>query len=211
MTYVEIGATFLTTFLGVFLAFGLENYRQRRRTTAWVRRHLAHLLGGLAGEVSNADAVDGLLREQQEACTAWLTAQDGVTERQWELLGGVLNTTGPDFGALLRSEAITVLPTDLALALASTEYGAAILDQATEAARRAHEHVLPLWYDRVVPLALADRRRVERFRETLGEVAARVAVVREPLRSTVAAARAWLGPASTLDALAARSAVTSQA
>jgi hypothetical protein len=120
MTYVEIGATFLTTFLGVFLAFGLENYRQRRRTTAWVRRHLEHLLGALGGEVSNADAVDGPLREQRDACTAWLTAQDGLTDRQWELVGA------------------------------------------------------------------------ERFRDSLEQVAAQVAAVRAPLRSTVTAARAWL-------------------
>jgi hypothetical protein len=193
MTYVEIGATFLTTFLGVFLAFGLENYRQRRRTTAWVRRHLEHLLGALGGEVSNADAVEGLLREQRDACTAWLTAQDRLTDRQWELVGGVVNTSGPDFGALLRSEAITVLPTDLALALANTEYGGAILDQVTHEARRAHEHVLTLWYERVVPLSPADRRRVERFRDSLEQVAAQVEAVRAPLHSTVTAARAWLG------------------
>jgi hypothetical protein len=199
MAYVEIGATFLTTFLGVFLAFWLENSRRRRRTTAWVRRHVAHLLDLLSGEESNADAVDGLLRDQREACTAWITAQDGVTERQWELLSGVVNTSRPDFGALLRSEAITVLPTDLALALASTEYGGAILDMASDGARRAHEHVLPLWYDRVVQLAPADRRRVERFRDALGEVATQVGVVREPLRSTVAAARAWLGSAPKVD------------
>jgi hypothetical protein len=81
------------------------------------------------------------------------------------MLGGIVNTSGPDFGALLRSEAITVLQTDLALALAlaSTEYGGAILDKATEGARRAHEHVLPLWYDWAVPVAPADRRRVEGF------------------------------------------------
>jgi hypothetical protein len=192
MAYVEIGATFLTTFLGVFLAFGLENYRQRRRTTAWVRRHLEILLGSLGGEVSNADAVVELLREQQGACTAWLTAQDALTDRQWELLGDVVNTSGPDFGAMLRSEAITVLPTDLASALATTEYGAATLDQVTREARQAHEQVLVLWYDRVVPLSPADRRRVERFRDALEQVAAQVEAVRAPLRSTVAAARSWL-------------------
>jgi hypothetical protein len=198
MAYVEIGATFLTTFLGVFFAFWLENLRQRRRTTVWVRRHVAHLLGGLVGELSNADAVDGLLAEQRAACTAWLAAQDGVTERQWELLGGVVDTRGPDFGALLRSEAITVLPTDLALALASTEYGGAILDRATESARRAHEYVLPLWYERVMPMSAAERRRVERFRDSLGDVAAQVVAVRDPLQATVSAARAWLDPTSTV-------------
>lgn len=192
MVYVEIGVAFVTTFLGVFLAFGLENYRQRRRTTAWVRRHLAHLRGVLSGELTTTDAVDQVLQRQVDACTAWMAAQEDLNVEQWELIGTVINARGPDFGAILRSEAISVLPADLALALAQTEYGASVLEHVLRSAQRAQDDLLPLVYDRTVPLSAADRRRVERFREALSAVAAQAHEVRMPLAAVVSATDAWL-------------------
>ena len=192
MAYVEIGAAFVTTFLGVFLAAGLENYRQRRRTTAWVRRHLAHLRSVLSGELTNADLVDQLMQRQIDACTAWLRAREDLSDEQWELIGTVVNASRPDFGAILRSEAITALPTDLALALAQVEYGAGVLEHVLRSAQRAQDDLLALFYDRVVPLSTPDRRRVERFREALTGVAAQAREVRVPLAAVVSATDAWL-------------------
>ncbi|HEY2791682.1 MAG TPA: hypothetical protein VGJ28_04965, partial [Micromonosporaceae bacterium] len=115
MELLDIGALFVTTFLGAFLAFGLENVRERRRLTAWVRQHMAHLRTTIAEESAAIGDIDGLLVETIAACDSWMTAEkaDEVTERQWELIGSAIIANAPDFGAIVRSEALTVLPTGL--------------------------------------------------------------------------------------------------
>src|SRR5215470_16611619 len=124
MQYLDIAALFVTTFLGVLLAFGLENARQRRRTTGWVRQHLKHLRTSLAEEVATGEHVDAAIAVQVKACTAWIEAQSraDITEEQWELIFATIRASAPDFGAVLRSEAVTSLPPALALNLSTVEY-----------------------------------------------------------------------------------------
>ena len=64
MQSLDIAASFVTTFLGVLLAFGLENARQRRRTNHWVRQHLGHLRASLAEEVATGGQVDAVIAAQ---------------------------------------------------------------------------------------------------------------------------------------------------
>jgi hypothetical protein len=65
MQYLDIAAAFVTTFLGVLLAFGLENARQRRRTNHWVRQPITQL-----GE--RVKAVRGPLDDLVLAIDAWV-------------------------------------------------------------------------------------------------------------------------------------------
>src|SRR5262245_1877242 len=149
MQSLDIAAAFVTTFVGVLLAFGLENTRQRRRTAAWVRQHLEHLRASLAEEVAAGEHVDALIVAQVSACNAWIAARTGddVTEEQWELVFASALASAPDFGALLRSEAVTSLPPVLALALSQVEYAGRGVESGSAAAEAARTTVAPLWFN----------------------------------------------------------------
>lgn len=194
MQYLDIAAQFVTTFLGAFLAFGLENGRQRRRTVGWVRQHLAHLRASLANEVAAGAEVDAVIAAQVGACTAWIAAKsaDDLSGEQWELIFASTVASAPDFGALLRSEAVTSLPPPLALALSQVEYAARGVESGAAATEAARATVAPLWFDRAAPLAPADRRRVEVLRESITELGGRVRAVRGPLDDLVTAIDCWV-------------------
>ena len=194
MQYLDIAALFVTTFLGVLLAFGLENARQRRRTTDWVRQHLGHLRVSLAEEVATGGQVDAVIAAQIGACNAWIGARagDDVTEEQWELIFASTLATAPDFGAMLRSEAVTSLPPTLALALSRVEYVGRAVQSGSSITETARTTVAPLWFDRTVPLAPPDRRRVEVLRDAITQLGERVKAVRGPLDDLVSAIDAWV-------------------
>jgi hypothetical protein len=196
MQYLDIAALFVTTFLGVLLAFGLENWRQRRRTTHWVRQHLGHLRASLAEEVATGEQVDAMIAAQVDACNAWISARNGedVTEEQWELVFASTLANAPDFGAILRSEAVTSLPPTLALALSKVEYVGQGVQSGSAAAETARATVAPLWFDRSLPLEPADRRRVEALRDAIAQLGERVKAVRGPLDDLVSAIDAWVPP-----------------
>lgn len=194
MEYLDIAALFVTTFLGAFLAFGLENLRERRRLTTWVRQHVVHLRGIMLEEVSNIGKVDKLLAQQVAACDAWLAAAEpaDVSEEQWDLVGGVITARAPDFGAVLRSEAVTAIPAQLALAMVQTELFAVGLEQSSNHVQATLTMVLPLWFDRTAPLSESDRRRVLRQREALTSLIDAVNGSRAPLAAMVDAINEWL-------------------
>jgi hypothetical protein len=195
----DIAATFVTTFLGVLLAFGLENGRQRRRTTEWVRQHLGHLRVSLVEEVATGKQVDAVIAAQVGACNAWIAARSGddVLEEQWELIFASALANAPDFGAVLRSEAVTSLPPALALALSQVEYAGRGVESGSSAAEAARTAVAPLWFDRTVPLSPSDRRRVEVLRDTITQLAERVKAIRGPLDDLVSAIDDWVPPRRT--------------
>jgi hypothetical protein len=194
MQYLDIAAAFVTTFLGVLLAFGLENARQRRRTNHWVRQHLGHLRASLAEEVATGGQVDAVIAAQVSACNAWIAARagDDVTEQEWELIFGATLANAPDFGAVLRSEAVTSLPPALALALSQVEYVGRGVESGSAVAETARTTVAPLWFDRTVPLAPPDGRRVEALRDAITQLGERVKAVRGPLDDLVLAIDAWV-------------------
>lgn len=57
MTFVEILLQIGTVFLGAFLAFGLENFRERRRLRGWANDYLRRIRENLFAEKS----VEGVL------------------------------------------------------------------------------------------------------------------------------------------------------
>ena len=194
MELLDIGALFVTTFLGAFLAFGLENLRERRRLTRWVRQHLGHLREMIAGEEATVGEVNSLLAKKITACDAWLTAEkpDEITDEQWELLGSTAIAHAPDFGAVLRSEALTVIPPDLGVALSRTEAAGAQTEDVSRQVLADFESVQDRWFDRTVPLSEPDRRRLRRLRDHLVELQETVDQVRQPLRALLAGIEGWI-------------------
>lgn len=95
-----------------------------------------------------------------------------MSESDWQRLDETFNTSMADFGPVLRSEAVTVLPQDLVLALVRLEAGGRTLEIITSNAQLAYQDVLPAYHERRVPLPDADASRVRRLRAVMQEMAA---------------------------------------
>jgi hypothetical protein len=169
---VEIALSFAGVFVGAFLAIGLENWRERRVTRRWVRAHLAHLMGHIVGlERPTADEVEQRYRSLDQALDTWAAAEEQLDEETWELLGYTALSSPVDFAHLLRSEAVAVLPKGLAHAIADVEYWSGMLGMSSRSVNDIFvRDVLPLWFERKVPLSDADRRRLRWYQEELRRV-----------------------------------------
>jgi hypothetical protein len=80
----------------------------------------------------------------------------------------------------------------LALVLSQVEYVGRGVETGSAVAETARTTVAPLWFDRTVPLAPPDRRRVEVLRDAITQLGERVKAVRGPLDDLVSAIDAWV-------------------
>jgi hypothetical protein len=169
---VEIVLSFAGVFVGAFLAIGLENWRERAVIRRWVREHLAHLMSHIVGvERPTADDVQQKFRELDQALDRWSAAEEQLDEETWKLLGYTAVSSPIDFAHLLRSEAVAVLPKGLAHAIADVEYWSGMLGLASRSVNEVFvRDVLPLWFERRLPLGEADRRRLRFYQEELRRI-----------------------------------------
>jgi len=109
------------------------------------------------------------MASQLAGIDAWLAAEasQDMSDDQWAAVNAVVSTTLPDLGAVLRSEAVTALPHELALALARLEQIGHKVRIHTDGIREAHREVLPVWHERRAPLSDADASRVRTFRSAV--------------------------------------------
>lgn len=150
----------------------MEDLRERRRTGRWVRTHLRHLreLMRLDGTATDAAAV--AIAGYLAGLDSWLAAEKpaDMADSDWERLTDTFSTIVPDFGPVLRSEAVTVLPQDLALALARLEAAARQFAILTSNFQLANQDVLAAWHERRVPLSDPDASRVRRLHQVMCEI-----------------------------------------
>jgi|SRR5262245_1411124 len=174
---MTIAVQFVTIFLGAFLAFGLENYREQRRTRRWVYAYLDHLLADLEPALGQARTVRDDLDATIAAAAGWQQAgrpggPDELDESSWDRLAEVPTSSAIDLSAVLRTEAIIALPHPLALALADVERAGRLLELSTAQLIGQHERdVLPLWYQRKIPLNPEEARRVAWFQSSVAGLA----------------------------------------
>lgn len=185
-------AQFGAVFAAAFLAFVFENVRERRRTARWVKEHLGHLRELLAPNVHRA-RVTSDRASQLDALDTWLAAEDPteLSEQAWAAAAAWTQTDVPDLGAVLRSEAVDVVPQDLALALVKLETVNSEIVGATQRAEEARRDVMPAWHERRVPLNEGDASRVRRLRSTAAQLEALVPEMLDALGDAVAAIDRW--------------------
>lgn len=184
---------FAAVFAAAFLAFGMENLRERRRAAKWVRGHLNHLRDQLAEEAPTIRAAGEKLAVNRKALDAWLDADtpEELSDDDWERAGESVRADVPDLGPILRTEALVVLPQDLALALVRVEHEGQLFSYLVDSFREAHRDVLPVWHERRAPLAPGEASRVRRLRSTLDEVNAFVPRIADAVDEVLAALDRW--------------------
>ncbi|MPZ26154.1 MAG: hypothetical protein GEV12_06810 [Micromonosporaceae bacterium] len=172
MSVLGIAAQFAAVFIAAFLAFGLEDLRERRRAARWVRTHLRHLRELMRSDGTATGAAATAIAGYLAALDSWLAAEKpaDMAESDWKQLAETFSTVVPDFGPVLRSEAVTVLPQDLARALVRLEAGSQQFAVLTSTFQRANQDVLAAWHERRVPLSDPDASRVRRLHQIMSEM-----------------------------------------
>ncbi len=193
MNPLAIVLQFAAVFAAAFLAFGPENLRERRRAAKWVRGHLNHLRDLLAEDAPMIRAAGEKLAINRQALDAWLDADapEDLSDDDWERAGESVRSDMPDLGPILRTEALVVLPQDLALALVRVEQEGRLFSYLVDSFREAHREVLPVWHDRRAPLAPGEASRVRRLRSALDEVVAFLPRVADAVDEVLAALHRW--------------------
>lgn len=174
-----------TVFAAAFLAMMLENVRERIRTRRWVLRNLRILMA-----TTDTTPPEAWTRVET-AVQRWLDAEspEDMDEDAWRLVRIRFNSTVPDISPLLRSEAATSVSAELFAAVYELEQEIITVREASAAHNaQVARDVLPLWYERRVPLKDADARRVAAYLEgirALRRAAARFDEVADRFRDLV--------------------------
>jgi hypothetical protein len=174
-----------TVFVAAFLAVMLENLRERNRTRRWVLRNLRAMV--VSAQTSPAE----IWNDAEAAIQRWLDAKspEDMDEDIWQRLHLAVNPYGPDMAPFLRSEAATSVSSELFAAVHQLEErGMEVQVVASKLNECFTRDVLPLWYERRVPLKGADARRVASFQhyiDAIRSATARLAHALERFRELV--------------------------
>ena len=153
-----------TVFLGAFLAFGIENFRERRQLKTWANEYLRRVREDLLEEKKNTQIVEGLEKTIADYATFIALNKDYLpSENEWDSIMSFSISMHTDYRALLESTAVRVLPAELVKALSE-------LDER----RRADEVITDLcstaWQQYTVPLRLQQTSVTDAERRGLGYV-----------------------------------------
>lgn len=179
----EVVWQFLAVFLAASLAFVLEDIRERRRTARWVKQHLRHLAELIADESGQADLVMSASNRQLAAIDAWLNASQelDLSDDQWKEISNRWVSANLDLGPVLRSEALSALPEDLARALTRLEQAFRYVESASAALARTQDRVEDAWARREAPLSPVNARRVSELRNSLDDLSQHMPTMYENL------------------------------
>ena len=164
----DIAVQFATVFLGAYLAFAVEQLRERRAIQRVARTLLRQISGNIAAAAQGGAAVDAALAAQIAAVDRWLAGADLDTP-QWRLIAESMTVHTSDVTSLLRAEPVTVMPAALTAALARLEGAATVMAGTAAAANQARERILVPWASRR-PLTEEDLPLVQLYRSELADL-----------------------------------------
>lgn len=159
MTFVDIIIQFVTVFLGAFLAFWLENVRERQQLRGWLKKYLRDSYVELAATVENLPPFVSQLEAELARFSELSEGKRDPTEEDWKHIGGIVTAQFSGAQFLFESEALNVLTGDVIRHLK-------LLQDATDSAKvtfnQFHSiqeaYVYPLAIERPESLSAAQRR-----------------------------------------------------
>ena len=168
----ELLIQFATVFLGAFLAFWLENVRERRKLKAWVDHYLRRIYDDLGEAVDALAASEKLFRERLEVYQRFLeaTPDTQLNEETWRKLTAVSQERATDFMAPLSGEALRVLPPHLSDALTQLQQVTQKSELFLSLLHEIHARdVMPIYYEYRLPLSERERRQLGYFKLRLND------------------------------------------
>jgi hypothetical protein len=111
--WLEILLQFLTVFLGAFLAFWLENLRERRQLKTWVKKYLQRGYETMRQEQLQEEAEIPKLEQQLHTLEKFSSSELHIGEEDWRDLAHVYYNFQKESISLLDGEALRVLDAEL--------------------------------------------------------------------------------------------------
>ena len=166
MSVGEFLLALLTVFVGAFLAFFVDNLRERRRLAEWVRRYLRDVRVGLEQTAQALSPALASLADTAGALSALLDGQEPL----WETLATTTATTPPDLMGALRGEGITAVPPHVVSALQGIETSTQELYLRAERLAMMHgRFILPLYLERPSRITITEERGARLFAQAHAE------------------------------------------
>lgn len=156
---------FLTVFLGAFLAFWLENLRERQQLKTWVRKNLKASYDELSLQQAEEAELVKHFPNQLEVYAKFYQGNVGdITEDDWEVLGRVFYSFSKDTSSLLEGEALRVIDPVLAKTLLQKEKSEFALLKVSELWSTFHDNnISTVCIERRLPLSEQEKDRSKRF------------------------------------------------
>jgi hypothetical protein len=149
----EILLQFLTVFLGAFLAFWLENLRERRQLKQWVRKYLRRTYKALNEERSSEEASIPVLAQQLSTLEKFSSPETPtLTENDWNSLSNIHYNFQKESVSLLEGEALQVIDASLIKALEQVERLDFACDKLSELYVNAYkDYMMPILLQQPTP------------------------------------------------------------
>lgn len=168
MSVPEFAGTLVTVFVGAFLAFFLENLRERRRLKEWLRQYLDQSATMLGHTETVFPQVATMLDDMQTELDGWVAPSPTVPD--WDVLNGVPVSRAPDLLGSLQGEALSVVRPGVLTSLVAVETSARTLELVSTRLESFHDqYVLPLVIRQQVTLTESDRAGLLLFRSKLAD------------------------------------------
>ncbi len=171
MSWSDFLLTFVSLFAAALLAFYLESVRERRATRRWVWEYLGFWRDVIETFADEKDSNLELFDFVDAALDRLFTANEDVSEAEWESVDGLLFNSAVSLTPTLLGEASGVVPPDLLRRMF-------VLDALVQQVRANSQNTFtifetflrPLALDRPWPLSGAQVRSVALYRRELASL-----------------------------------------
>ncbi|MGI8881414.1 MAG: hypothetical protein ACR2KJ_13090 [Jatrophihabitans sp.] len=154
--------TFVSVLFAAFLAFWLDDVRERRALKRWVDQYLAQVGRGLDITRSAVVGIAGELQASIASLRRWERASeaDDLDGADWAQVIVTIVTSPPDFTPLLGGDAVRVTDPALVSAIIDVDAAAQAVELTTRRLESGYAHgiVTAAWAERTMPLATAIHR-----------------------------------------------------
>jgi hypothetical protein len=167
MNWRELLLQFLTIFLGAFLAFWLENLRERQQLKSWVKKYLKSSYDELSEQLLEEEemlkGLPKLLGVYPKFCE---DDTKDISDEDWKSLGHVMYSFSKDTSSLLEGEALRVIDARLAKVLSQAEKAEFALLKVNELWSAFHDHAIrAICLKQLLPLSKEEKRQVKSCHE----------------------------------------------
>lgn len=190
MTSLDILAQFITVFLGAFLAFWLENVREKRQLQSQLSSYIRQFIKWQEEDIDNQRTAAAAIGDIIGVYERLIQSENAPTERDWQTLSARIGALPSDMSLLFSGESLSILPADIIAAFRKMSVHVEMMQSGLKSYETFHTaYIVPLTVRRPVTFADTDKRaldlvksQLENLLEALSATTDSIPVVRERLK-----------------------------
>jgi hypothetical protein len=155
----------LTVVLAAFLAFWLENFRERNQRKAWAKRYLSLYYKALQEQLSQAKVNEVNAEQKLHLYQKFIDGKEMISKEDWSLLSSFALEADDKQPSLIQSEVLTVLPAELVKTWAEMEKLQIFsLEISTLLMKFFQERIFPIILAHKTPISDANKLSMKYFK-----------------------------------------------